>query len=487
MTKQILELEPRPIWKHFVDLNAVPRPSKKEERVIALMKSFAADLGLECSQDETGNLIIRKPATPGMESRVPIVMQGHLDMVHQKNAETAFDFDTQGIEMILEGDWIRANGTTLGADNGIGVAAIMAVLASDDIPHPAIEALFTVDEETGMTGALGLKGDLLHGKILLNLDTEDDDEITIGCAGGINVTASGTYTQEIPGRRDIAFQLALTGLAGGHSGMDIHRGRGNANKLINRLLFLATHQCAIRISSIDAGGLRNAIPREAFARITVRESRAEEFTDFISEQAVILKSEHAGTDPGLEVALERVELPESLLTTEFHRKILWTVYACPNGVARMSPDIDGLVQTSNSLARVHVEDGEYKIISLVRGAVDSEKMDRAQAVRCCLEMMGAEVKFDGAYPGWAPKPGAPIVRLLSDLYREMFHQEPKVLACHAGLECGILGSNYPDVQMVSFGPNIRGAHSPDEKVQISSVQKFWSLLQETLQRIPVAS
>jgi len=486
MTNDILELEPRSLWKHFADLNRVPRPSKKEERVVAFMKSFGETLGLETVQDEIGNLIIRKPATAGMENRVPIVMQGHLDMVHQKNAGTDFDFNTQGIEMILEGDWIRANGTTLGADNGIGVASIMSVLASDDIPHPAVEALFTVDEESGMTGALGLKGGLLQGKILLNLDTEDDDEITIGCAGAVDVTATGTYTQEIPGRRDIAYLLMVKGLTGGHSGMDIHRGRGNATKLITRLLFQATHHCAVRISSIDAGGLRNAIPREAFARITVRESRKAEFSDFIREQAAIIKSEYAVTDPGLEVTLEPAELPESLLTTEFHRKILWTVYACPNGVARMSPDIEGLVQTSNSLARVHVEDGEYRIVTLVRGAVDSEKMDRAQAIRCCLEMMGAKVKFGGAYPGWAPKPDAPIVRMLSELYREMFHQDAKVLACHAGLECGILGSNYPDVQMVSFGPNIRGAHSPDEKVQISSVQKFWRLLLETLNRIPVA-
>jgi dipeptidase D len=486
MSNEILELEPRSLWKHFVELNAVPRPSKKEERVIAFMQSFGERLGMETLADETGNLIIRKPATPGMENRVPIVMQGHVDMVHQKNAGTDFDFDNQGIEMILEGDWIRANGTTLGADNGIGVAAIMAVLASSDIPHPAIEALFTVDEESGMTGALGLAGGLLNGRILLNLDTEDDDEITIGCAGAVDVTATGTYTQEIPGRRDIAFKLTVKGLTGGHSGMDIHRGRGNATKLINRLLFFATHQCAIRISSIDAGGLRNAIPREAVARLTVRESRLEEFVDFINEQAATIKAEYAVTDPGLEVTLESAELPESLLTTEFHRKILWTVYACPNGVARMSPDIDDLVQTSNSLARVHVEDGQYKIVTLVRGSVDSEKMDRAQSIRCCLEMMGAKVKFGGAYPGWAPKPDAPIVTLLSDLYREMFQQEAKILACHAGLECGILGGNYPDVQMVSFGPNIRGAHSPDEKVQVSSVQKFWALLRETLSRIPVA-
>ena len=486
MNEDILEIEPRSMWKHFVDLNAVPRPSKQEERVIAFMKSFGADLGLETMEDDIGNVIIRKPATPGMENRVPIVMQGHLDMVHQKNSDTDFDFSTQGIEMIREGDWIRANGTTLGADNGIGVASIMSVLAADDIPHPAIDALFTVDEETGMTGALGLKGGLLNGKILLNLDTEDDDEITIGCAGGINVSASGTYTQEIPGRKAAAFKLTVKGLRGGHSGMDIHRGRGNANKLLNRLLYQATTHCAIRISSIDAGGLRNAIPREAFAGITVREPRSDELRDCIQQQAAILQSEYAVTDPGLEITLEPIELPESLLTTEFQRKILWTVYSCPNGVARMSPDIEGLVQTSDNLARVHVADGEYKILCLARGAVDSEKLDLAQAIRCSLEMMGAQVEFSGAYPGWAPQPDAPIVTLLSDLYQEMFGEKAKVLACHAGLECGILGSNYPDVQMVSFGPNIRGAHSPDEKVQISSVQKYWRLLLETLRRIPVA-
>jgi dipeptidase D len=485
MNSDILQLEPRPVWKHFVELSAVPRGSKKEHRAAEFVKAFGEELGLVTLQDEVGNVIIRKPATPGMQDRVPIVMQGHLDMVHQKNADTEFDFDTQGIEMVLQGDWIRARGTTLGADNGIGVASIMAVLAADDIPHPAIEALFTIDEESGMTGALGLQGGLLSGKILLNLDTEDDDEITIGCAGAVDVRATGTYTQEIPGRRDVAFRLMVKGLTGGHSGMDIHRGRANANKLLNRLLYLATHQCAIRISGIDAGGLRNAIPREACACITVREPRAQELTDFIAGEAAIIQSEYATTDPGLEVTLEPAELPESLLTTEFHRKILWTVHACPNGVARMSPDIDGLVQTSNSLARVYAVDGEFELLTLVRGSVDSEKMDRANAIRCCFEMMGAAVEFGGAYPGWAPNPNAPVVRLLSDLYREIFEGEAKVLACHAGLECGILGSRYPDMQMVSFGPNIRGAHSPDEKVQVSSVQKFWSLLRETLQRIPV--
>jgi dipeptidase D len=484
MNKEILQLEPRVMWKHFADLNAVPRPSKQEQRVIAFMSAFGNSLGLETLEDEVGNVIIKKPATPGMEDRVTIVMQSHLDMVHQKNADTDFDFDTQGIQMYVDGDWVKADGTTLGADNGIGVASIMAILAADDISHPAIEALFTIDEETGMTGAMGLKGGLLSGDILLNLDTEDDKEITIGCAGGIDVTATGSYPQEKPGREDAAFHLSVKGLAGGHSGMDIHLGRGNANKLINRLLFLATEQFAMRIGSLDAGGLRNAIPRESLAHVTVTESRRVAFQEFVSEQAAVLKSEYATTDPGLEVLLEPADLPSSLLRADFQEKILRAVYACPNGIFRLSPDVDDLVQTSNNLARVWISEGEYEVMCLTRGSVDTEKMDLAHAIRCTFELMGATVELCGDYPGWVPRPKSPIVRLLSDLYEEMFKEKAPVLACHAGLECGIIGTNYPEMQMISFGPNIRGAHSPDEKVQISSVQKYWGFLMETLRRIP---
>ena len=486
MNNEILQLEPRAMWKHFADLNAVPRPSKKEQRVIAFMKDFGNSLGLETIEDEVGNVIIRKPATPGMEDRVTIVLQGHLDMVHQKNADTDFDFDSQGIEMFVDGDWVKARGTTLGADNGIGVASAMALLASDDIPHPAIEALFTIDEETGMTGAMGLKGGLLRGDILLNLDTEDDDELTIGCAGGVDVTVTGSYKQEQPGPGDIAFTLSVKGLTGGHSGMDIHRGRGNANKLINRLLLSCAQQCGSRVASIDAGGLRNAIPREGSAIITVDESRVDALTRFVTDQAAILKSEYATTDPGLEILLDTAELPATVLNTDFQGKLLRAVSACPNGIFRMSPDVPDLVQTSNNLARLKVEDGEYKVMCLTRGSVDSEKMDLARAIQSTYELMGAEVECSGAYPGWAPRPSAPIVKLMSDLYQELFGEEAAVLACHAGLECGILGSNYPEMQMISFGPNIRGAHSPDEKVQISSVQKYWGLLLEALKRIPSA-
>ncbi len=484
MNNEILNLEPRAMWQHFVDLNAVPRPSKKEEKVIAFLQDFGNRLGLETLVDETGNVIIKKPASPGMEDRVTIVIQGHMDMVHQKNADTDFDFDKQGIEMFIDGDWVKARGTTLGADNGIGVASAMAILASDDIDHPAIEALFTVDEETGMTGAMGLKGGLLSGDILLNLDTEDDKEITIGCAGGVDVTVSGSYRQESPGREDQAFLLSVKGLTGGHSGMDIHRGRGNANKLINRLLFLSAEHSGMRIGSIDAGGLRNAIPRESFATVTLEASQTAAFQEFISEQAAILKSEYATTDPGLEILLEPAELPASVLSADFQGKLLRAVWACPNGIFRMSPDVEDLVQTSNNLARVLARDGKYQVMCLTRGSVDTEKMDLARAIRCTFELIGADVKVSGAYPGWAPRPDAPIVKLMSALYEEMFSEKAPVLACHAGLECGILGRNYPDMQMISFGPNIRGAHSPDEKVQISSVQKYWGFLMETLKRIP---
>jgi dipeptidase D len=483
---ELLQLEPRDMWKFFSDLNAVPRPSKQEQRVIAFMKAFGENLGLDTLEDDVGNVIIRKPATPGMEDRATVVLQSHLDMVHQKNADTEFDFSSEGIRMFVDGDWVKAHGTTLGADNGIGVASIMTILASDDIAHPPIEALLTIDEETGMTGAKGLKGGLLKGEILLNLDTEDDNEITIGCAGGVDVTARGTYPPELADPTGTGFQLTVKGLAGGHSGMDIHRGRANANKLINRLLFLASEQFGLRIGCIDAGGLRNAIPREASAKVSVSESKVEAFKDFIALEAAILKSEYSVTDPVLDVVLDSSDRPVSLLPNTFQKKLLQAVYACPNGIFRMSPDIDDLVQTSNNLARVEAAAGAYEIMCLTRGSVDTEKMELARSIRCTFELLDASVEVSGEYPGWAPMPDSPIVRLMSDLYEELFGEKAPVLACHAGLECGILGTNYPDTQMISFGPNIRGAHSPDEKVQISSVQKYWGFLLETLQPIPKA-
>jgi len=481
MNEAIRKLEPTMMWNNFADLNAVPRPSKKEERVIQFIKSFGETLNLPTYVDEVGNVIIKKPATIGMEDRVTVVLQSHLDMVHQKNAATDFDFNTQGIEMFVEGDWVKANGTTLGADNGVGVASIMALLESTTIPHPALEALFTIDEETGMTGALALKGGLLDGSIMLNLDTEDDDELTIGCAGGVDITASGTYTSE-HAKHIIAYKISVKGLTGGHSGMDIHRGRGNANKIMNRLLLNLTRDLTIEIASIDGGSLRNAIPRESVSVITVGD--ANNLKKSIQEFESIIQAEYKTTDPNVVITIEETEIPTQVVSADFQYKLLRSIYACPFGIYRMSSDIAGLVQTSNNVARVIVKDGTYQIQCLTRSSVDSEKLDLQHAITSAFELMGANIVTSGSYPGWTPKPSAPIVKLMSDLYKERYHSEAKVSACHAGLECGILGTNYPEMQMISFGPNIKGAHSPDERAQISSVQKYWGFLLEVLVRIP---
>jgi len=484
MSEAVRQLEPRALWNYFSDLNAVPRASKKEEEVIQFMMDFGNGLGLDTIKDHIGNVIIKKPATAGLEHKQIIVLQSHLDMVHQKNEDTVFDFATEGIKMIVDGDWVKADGTTLGADNGIGVATIMALLASTDVAHPPLEALFTIDEETGMTGAMELKGGMLDASIMLNLDTEDDDELTIGCAGGIDITAKGSYDAVDPAEGTTAFKLSVRGLSGGHSGMDIHKGLGNANKIINRLLYALHHELNIEIGSIDGGSLRNAIPRESKAILYLPpadQSKAEEIISRVGDSII---NEHVTTDPDLELIFETTDQQTKVLPTDLQDKMIKSIYACPNGIYRMSPEISTLVQTSNNLARVSVGGGKYEILCLTRSSVNTEKHDLAQAVKSTFELMGAELVMDGSYPGWEPKPGVAIVKLMTDLYREKFSEEPNVNACHAGLECGILGQNYPDMDMISFGPNIRGAHSPDEKVQISSVQKFWGFLLDTLEQTP---
>ncbi|MDX1685793.1 MAG: aminoacyl-histidine dipeptidase [Saprospiraceae bacterium] len=483
MSNEVRNLEPRQLWNNFADLNAVPRGSKKEERVIQFMVNFGEDLGLETKVDDVGNVIIKKPASKGMEDRQTVVLQSHLDMVHQKNADTDFDFDKEGIRMTVDGDWVKAEGTTLGADNGIGVATIMTILASEDVPHPPIEALFTIDEETGMTGAIGLKGGLLSGDILLNLDTEDDDELTIGCAGGIDVTASGTY-EEVSPKNDVALKVSITGLTGGHSGMDIHLGRANANKLMNRVLWELSRNIELEVASVDGGGLRNAIPRESFSVITIPENQVADVEESLTHLGLVLKSEYKSTDPEITLAYGDAEHPDKVISKADLTGLLNAVYACPVGIYRMSPDVEDLVQTSNNLARVEIKDGKFSILCLTRSSVDTEKMDLANMIRSVFDLIGAEVTTSGSYPGWTPKPDAPIIKLMSTIYEEVFEEEPKVYACHAGLECGILGTHYPDMDMISFGPNIRGAHSPDEKAQISSVQKFWKYFLETMKRIP---
>ena len=481
MSEQIRGLEPTSVWNHFANLNAVPRPSKKEERVIQFMVDFGNSLGLPTEVDHVGNVFIRKQASKGMEERTPVVLQAHLDMVHQKNNDTDFDFNTQGIDMYVDGDWVKARGTTLGADNGMGVAYIMAVLSSTDIPHPAIDALFTIDEETGMTGALELKGGMLNGKILLNIDTEDDDELTIGCAGGIDINATRVVAMEVAPADSSGFKIIVRGLSGGHSGMDIHKGLGNANKLMNRLLDRLGD--GIQLIALDGGSLRNAIPRESIAHVLWNGSE-DSFEEVITRVGEEFIDEHATTDSDIEISCESIDRPEAALSMEATQSIISAIYACPNGIYRMSPDIAGLVQTSNNLARVALKDGDFTVMCLTRSAVETEKMDLARGIQRIFETVGCAVDLSGDYPGWAPNPKSNILTTMSGLYRELFKDEPKIQACHAGLECGILGTNYPEMELISFGPNIRGAHSPDEKCQISSVQKSWKFFLATLENIP---
>lgn len=479
---ELSNIEPQIIWKNFSKLNAVPRPSKKEEKLIAFIKEFGENLGLETTVDEVGNVIIKKPATPGMENRKSIVMQSHLDMVCQKNNDVNFDFETQGIQMEVDGDWVKAKGTTLGADNGLGVATIMSVLESSDIPHPDLEALFTIDEETGMTGALGLKPGQLTGQILLNLDTEEDDEIDIGCAGGIDVTVSQNYATEASNGQIV--RIEVKGLQGGHSGMDIHKGFGNANIIMGRILYKALENQNVQLISIDGGSLRNAIPRESVALISVR--NASEFIENVTNgiKKEILE-EFASVEAHLQINIENSTSSEKALSVEDSKKIILVLKSLHNGVYRMSPDVQDLVESSNNVARVELKEGGLKILNLSRSSVDSSKDSVAEQLKSVSELAGMNVEFSGSYPGWKPKPGSEIVQVLEKIYTEKFAEKPHVVACHAGLECGIIGANYPEMEMVSYGPTIRGAHSPDEKANISSTQKFWSFTKDILANIPL--
>ncbi len=484
MSQEIRNLEPKNLWNKFADLNAVPRPSKKEDRVIQFMKDFGNSLGLETFEDEIRNVIIRKPATAGMETRKALVLQGHLDMVHQKNGDTIFDFDKQGIDMYVDGDWVRARGTTLGADNGLGVAMIMAILESKTIKHPAIEALFTIDEETGMTGALNLKGGVLKGEILLNMDTEEDDEIDIGCAGGIDVTATRTYEQEETPDGSVGYTITVKGLNGGHSGMDINKGLGNANKIMNRLLFDGFENFGLQVSEINGGSLRNAIPRESVAKVIVAQMYDEAYVFDMQEIIADIKTEYKTTEPNLTIEIEKSDLPAKVMDLGVQEGIIRSIYAAHNGVYRMSADMEDLVETSNNVARVIIKDGEILVGCLTRSSVETSKFDLANALRSTFELSGCEVNLAGSYPGWTPNVNSEILDLLVKIYEKQNSQKPKVVACHAGLECGILGTNYPDMDMISFGPTIHGAHSPDERASISSSQKFYKFVLEILENIP---
>lgn len=482
---EIKDLQPVEIWKNFHELTQIPRPSKKEAEVIAYMKKFGEDLGLETIVDEVGNVIIKKPATPGMEDRKTVVLQGHLDMVPQKNSDKDFNFETDPIEAVIDGEWVTANGTTLGADNGIGVAAAMAVLESKTLKHGPVEALFTIDEETGMTGAFGLKPGLLEGEILVNMDSEDEGEMYVGCAGGIDINAEKDY-QEEPTPTDLkAFRVQLKGLKGGHSGMDIPLGRANANKLIFRFLMQAESDFNIRVAEAGGGDLRNAIPREAHAVVALAADKVEEFKKFVNDYQVIYSREFAETEPDLAFSLDQVDLPAKVAAAADQYKLIRAVYATPHGVERMSFSMPGLVETSNNLAVVEFKNGKFAARCLTRSSVDSAKEATAWKIAGIYHLVDAKVSLEGAYPGWKPNMDSPVLKTSLEVYEKKFGKTPEIKAIHAGLECGLLGGVYPQLDMISFGPTIRFPHSPDEKVNIETVDKFWKFLVALLEDVPV--
>jgi dipeptidase D len=484
MNLTIKNLEPTEIWGHFADLNAVPRPSKKEEKIIQFMVNFGNKLQLETLVDKIGNILIKKPASKGMENRKTVILQGHLDMVHQKNATTDFNFEEEGINMFVDDDWVKAKGTTLGADNGLGVAAIMGILSSKNSEHPAIEALFTIDEETGMTGAMGLDATFLTGEILINLDTEEDDEIGIGCAGGIDITATRYYSEEGIPEKTTAFSISISGLNGGHSGMDIHRGLGNANKIMNRMLFDRFTNFGLRISEINGGSLRNTIPRESVSKFVIDTISKDPFLNETNKLINQIKKELSTIEPNLKINIEEIPTPKGIVDLGTQEGFLRAMHTTLNGVFRMSPDVKDLVETSNNISKVELKKGFISVGCLARSSSESGKIDVSNSIRSSFELARFKVEFSGNYPGWLSNMNSEILQIVSNTYRDLFQKEPKIVACHAGLECGILGQNYPKIDMISFGPNIKGAHSPDEKAQISSTQKFWKMLLEVLKNIP---
>lgn len=485
MSKEIVGLEPKNVWKHFYSLTQIPRPSKKEHQVVQFMVEFGKKLGLETIVDEVGNVIIKKPATPGMENRKGVILQGHLDMVPQKHTHIDHDFEKHPIQPHIQGEWVVARGTTLGSDNGMGVAASMAALESKDIAHGPLEALFTIDEETGMTGAFGLKPGLLNGDILLNLDSEDEGELYVGCAGGTNANIRMLCREEKVPARQVAYKLIIGGLKGGHSGLDIHLGRGNSNKILFRYLRHGERKHGIRLSSIDGGNLRNAIPRDASAVFTIPEKNKDEFERCVDDFFQTIRAELALTEPGFKVEFVQTDLPGFVMDQDSQERLIKAVYGCPNGVIRMSDAMPGVVETSNNLSTVKSVKGEIHIQCLMRSSVDSAKKDLGHMIESIFELAGAEVKFEGTYPGWKPNPDSPILKEMLEVYKNKFGKVPEIKAIHAGLECGILGAAYPHWDMISFGPTIRHPHSPDEKVLIPSVQKFWDYLVETLKYIPL--
>jgi dipeptidase D len=483
MINDISRLQPERLWHYFLEICKIPRPSKKEEKIAAYICDFAKAHNLEYIKDSIGNVLIRKPASPGFEDRPGVILQSHLDMVCEKNSDIVHDFDNDPIIPRIDGNWIKATGTTLGADDGIGIAASLAILEASDIQHGPLEALFTMDEETGLSGAFALAPDFLQGRILLNLDSEDEGQIFIGCAGGIDTVATIPLETEAVPDDHIAFKVSLTGLKGGHSGDDINKGLGNAVKLMNRYLWNAQVSFEIALTELNAGNLRNAIAREAFAVFTVHHELENDLRTYTRKYFAEIKDEFKLTEPDLTFHIEPVELPESVLDEALQANLLDALYACPHGVIAMSQEIPGFVETSTNLASVKFEEKRIVITTSQRSSVESSKKDIRDMVASVFYLLQAGVEHSSGYPGWKPDSESSVLKTTVESYRRIFSEEPQVLVIHAGLECGLIGAIYPGMDMVSFGPTIKGAHSPDERLDIASTQKFWDLTIEILRSV----
>ena len=476
-------LAPKAVWEHFYSLTQIPRPSGKKEEVSAFLAEYGKSLGLETIVDAIGNVIIRKPASPGYENHPGVILQGHMDMVPQKNNDTTFDFEKDPIEAYVDGEWVTAKGTTLGADNGIGVAAAMAILADKSVVHPPLEVLVTVDEETGMYGAFALEGGMLQGKTLLNLDSEAEGELYVGCAGGGDTTAKFHYTPVEVEEGDVAVKVSVKGCKGGHSGCDIHLQRANANKLLFRFLKDAVANYEARLAYVEGGSLRNAIPREAAAVITIPAEGVDEIMDLVAEYENLFVAEYDGVEDNIQLTATEVECPATELPEDVQDFLIHAITACPHGVYRVIPEMPDVVETSNNLAMLVTEDNCVTVMCLTRSSVESRKEELQSIIESVFSMAGAEVVFSGSYPGWKPNLNSHILQVMKTTYQENYGVEPRVIIIHAGLECGIIGRNYPGMDMISFGPTIKYPHSPDEKVNIPSVAKFYEYLLATLKAL----
>lgn len=484
MNEDLTKLEPARVWHFFREILSIPRPSKKEEKIINYLLAFARERNLAAIKDEIGNVLIRKPATSGMECKKSVVLQSHLDMVCEKNSDKVHDFENDPIDAYVDGGWVKANGTTLGGDDGIGVAAALALLDSDDVQHGPIECLFTIDEETGLTGAFGLKPGFLKSSILLNLDSEDEGQLFIGCAGGQDTLSWLPYKKAATPEGFKSLKIMVSGLTGGHSGDDINKNRGNANKILNRFLWTHKNNFQMKLSVFDGGNLRNAIAREAYAVVMIPPTKAESLISEAKAYEAIVRNEFHTTEPGLKISVSETEQPKMVITDDDFTKLVQSLYACPHGVIALSQDIPDFVETSTNLASVKFVGDEILVTTSQRSSVESEKWDVTNMITSLFNLAGGRSKTSEGYPGWKPNPGSEIVDLTEKAYKKLFSVQPKVLAIHAGLECGLIGDKYPKMDMVSYGPTIKGAHSPDERLEIESVVKFWELTLEVLRNIP---